>query len=83
MNLKDSNDKLSSTQKLYYLKSTLSHSALNAVTVGDSYESLFKALNSRFENKNFTVSTRANEILFMEMTSQDSAKNKKGIIHGC
>lgn len=42
------NDKLNATQKLYFLKSTLVH-ALNVVSVEDSYETLFQALEFRFE----------------------------------
>lgn len=45
-----SNDKLSGTQKLNYFKSTFSLSTLD-VTADDSNESLFKALEDRFQNK--------------------------------
>lgn len=71
-----------STQKLYYLKSTLSHSGLHVITADDSYESLFKVLKSGFENKRFIVDSNVNEIFFMEMISQDTDKTLSTMVDG-
>ncbi|XP_054711310.1 uncharacterized protein LOC129220901 [Uloborus diversus] len=82
LTLIDSNDSLNDTQKLYYLKSTLSHSALEVVSKDDSYTSLFKALEDRFENKRFIVNSHMNELL-MEVSNQDPAKSLRSVVDGC
>lgn len=43
-----SNHKLNDTQKLYCLKSILSHAALDVVSADDSFKKLFPALEFRF-----------------------------------
>ena len=50
LNLIDSNVNLHETQKLYYLKSILSDSALEVVTSDGTYKSLFEVLGQRFQN---------------------------------
>ncbi|GBN04194.1 hypothetical protein AVEN_188662-1 [Araneus ventricosus] len=49
------NDGLSNTQKLYYLKSSLTGEAKLIHTTADTYESLLKALEDRYENKRGVV----------------------------
>lgn len=44
--------------------------------------SLFKKLESHFENKHFIMKSHVNEILSMEMTMQDSAKNLSDMVDG-
>ncbi|GFQ72560.1 integrase catalytic domain-containing protein, partial [Trichonephila clavata] len=44
ISLIDSNDSLTDSQKLYYLKSTLTGIAKDVITIDDSYTSLFESL---------------------------------------
>ncbi|GFV14017.1 integrase catalytic domain-containing protein [Trichonephila clavipes] len=54
-NIISTNSQLSSEQKLHYLKAALTSEAKNLETISDSFESLFKTLEERYENKRLIV----------------------------
>ncbi|GFY64389.1 DUF1758 domain-containing protein [Trichonephila inaurata madagascariensis] len=56
-NIISTNSQLSSEQKLHYLKAALTSKAKNLETISDSFESLFKSLQERYENKRLIVET--------------------------
>ncbi|GFR05022.1 DUF1758 domain-containing protein [Trichonephila clavata] len=83
ISLIDSNNSLTDSQKLYYLKSTLTGIAKDVITIDDSYTSLFEYLKKRFENKKLIINSHFNEILSLEKFTHESAKNLRTLIDCC
>ncbi|GBL82585.1 hypothetical protein AVEN_263673-1 [Araneus ventricosus] len=88
-NLITSNSQLSQEQKLHYLNSSLTGPAKDLQSIDDTFDSLFKALTDRFENKRLLVELHINEILEAGKLTTESAKdlrnltdNIKKSIHG-
>ncbi|GFQ83985.1 integrase catalytic domain-containing protein [Trichonephila clavata] len=83
ISLIDSNNSLTDSQKLYYLKSTLTGIAKDVITIDDSYTSLFECLKKRFENKKLIINSHFSEILSLEKFTHESAKNLRTLIDCC
>ncbi|GFW36017.1 uncharacterized protein TNCV_4928811 [Trichonephila clavipes] len=83
VSLIDSNNSLNDSQKLYYLKSTLTGIAKDVITIDDSYTSLFECLKKRFENKKLIINSHFSEILSLEKFTHESAKNLRTLINCC
>ncbi|GFQ67378.1 integrase catalytic domain-containing protein [Trichonephila clavata] len=83
ISLIDSNNSLTDSQKLYYLKSTLTGISKDVITIDDSYTSLFECLKKRFENKKLIINSHFNEILSLEKFTHESAKNLRTLIDCC
>ncbi|GFR06045.1 integrase catalytic domain-containing protein [Trichonephila clavata] len=83
ISLIDSNNSLTDSQKLYYLKSTLTGIAKDVITIDDSYSSLFECLKKRFENKKLIINSHFSEILSLEKFTHESAKNLRTLIDCC
>ncbi|GFQ68379.1 uncharacterized protein TNCT_514811 [Trichonephila clavata] len=83
ISLIDSNNSLTDSQKLYYLKSTLTGIAKDVIIIDDSYTSLFECLKKRFENKKLIINSHFSEILSLEKFTHESAKNLRTLIDCC
>ncbi|GFX50317.1 uncharacterized protein TNCV_338521 [Trichonephila clavipes] len=83
VSLIDSNNSLYDSQKLYYLKSTLTGISKDVITIDDSYTSLFEYLKKRFENKKFIINSYFSEMLSLEKFTHESAKNLRTLIDCC
>ncbi|GFX38019.1 DUF1758 domain-containing protein [Trichonephila clavipes] len=79
-NIIATNSQLSSEQKLYYLKAALTSEAKNLETVSDSFESLFKSLEERYENKRLIVETHVKASLNLANLNNESAKELRYLI---
>ncbi|GFY59182.1 integrase catalytic domain-containing protein [Trichonephila inaurata madagascariensis] len=74
-NIITNNNDLNESQKLYYLKASLQGDAKLLETVDDSFESLIKALETRFEDKRLLTQTHINAILVTERLTSKSARD--------
>lgn len=75
-----SNNQLSESQKLYYLQSCLVGSAARIMSTDDSFQSLLKALENRFDNKRLIVNTHIQELLSIEKLHKECAKALRSLI---
>ncbi|GFY43988.1 uncharacterized protein TNIN_421431 [Trichonephila inaurata madagascariensis] len=73
-NIISTNPQLSSEQKLHYLKAALTSKVKNLETISDSFESLFKSLEERYENKCLIVETHIKAILNIAKLNNESRK---------
>ncbi|GBM25188.1 hypothetical protein AVEN_184604-1 [Araneus ventricosus] len=78
-NLITSNSQLSQEQKLHYLNSSLTGPAKDLQSIDDTFDSLFKALTDRFENKRLLVELHINEILEAGKLTTESAKDLRNL----
>ncbi|GBM18758.1 Alanine--tRNA ligase, cytoplasmic [Araneus ventricosus] len=62
MNLIANNDDLSDSAKLYYLRSSLKGQTKQVEIEDDTFDSLFKALKERFENKKLIINAHVNTL---------------------
>ncbi|GBO03120.1 hypothetical protein AVEN_206891-1 [Araneus ventricosus] len=74
------NDGLSNTQKFYYLKSSLTGEAKLIQTTDDTYESLLKALEDRYENKRAIVDSQILSLINLEKLNYESAENLRKLL---
>ncbi|GFW33623.1 integrase catalytic domain-containing protein [Trichonephila clavipes] len=79
-NMISTNLQLSSEQKLHYLKAAFTSEAKNLETISDSFESLFKSLEERYENKRLIVKTHVKAILNLAKLKNESAKDLRYLI---
>ncbi|GBN79265.1 hypothetical protein AVEN_87624-1 [Araneus ventricosus] len=78
-NLITSNSQLSQEQKLHYLNSSLTGPAKDLQSIDDTFDSLFKALTDRSENKRLLVELHINEILEARKLTTESAKDLRNL----
>ncbi|GBM91351.1 hypothetical protein AVEN_7003-1 [Araneus ventricosus] len=78
-NLITSNSQLSQEQKLHYLNSSLTGPAKDLQSIDDTFDSLFKALTDKFENKMLLVELHINEILEAGKLTTESAKDLRNL----
>ncbi|XP_054722052.1 regulating synaptic membrane exocytosis protein 1-like [Uloborus diversus] len=76
----NSNSSLSDSQKLYYLKSSLIGRAKEIETIDDTYQSLWKALTERFENKRLIVNSHIQELLNIQKITHESADELRNLV---
>ncbi|CAL1290442.1 unnamed protein product [Larinioides sclopetarius] len=74
-NLIANNDDISENEKLYYLRSSLTGVAKEVETEEDTFESLFKALKERFQNKKLIINAHVNTVINYEKIQYASAKD--------
>ncbi|XP_071039933.1 uncharacterized protein [Parasteatoda tepidariorum] len=79
-NIITKNNDLNDSQKLHYLKASLLGAAKRLETLDDSFESLLKALENRFENKRLLTETYINQILEIEKLANESAGDIRNIV---
>ncbi|GBO35181.1 hypothetical protein AVEN_170973-1 [Araneus ventricosus] len=79
-NLISINDDLSDSEKLYYLRSSLNGEAKQVETEDDTFDSLFKALKERFENKKLIINAHVNAVINFEKIQYASAKDLKSLL---
>ncbi|GFU71405.1 integrase catalytic domain-containing protein [Trichonephila clavipes] len=63
INLMSSNEQLNDSQKLYYLRASLKGEAKLLESPSDSFDSLFSALEDRYENKRQLIDSHVLEII--------------------
>ncbi|GBN14055.1 hypothetical protein AVEN_183663-1 [Araneus ventricosus] len=80
MNLIANNDDLSDSEKLYYLRSSLKGEAKQVETEDDTFDSLFKALKERFENKKLIINAHVNAVMNFEKIQYASAKDLRYLL---
>ncbi|GFW84867.1 integrase catalytic domain-containing protein [Trichonephila clavipes] len=66
INLISNNEQLNDSQKLYYLRASLKGEAKLLESPSDSFDSLFKALEDRYENKRQLIDSHVLEIINYE-----------------
>ncbi|XP_054706729.1 uncharacterized protein LOC129216539 [Uloborus diversus] len=76
----NSNNQLSDVHKLQYLQSCLVGEAKHLMSAEDTYDSLFKALEERYENERIIVETHVNSILKYSKIQQQSTKELRHLI---
>lgn len=74
------NNELTDQQKLYYLQSALTGNAKQIESLEDSYQSLWKALIERFENKRLIVNGHIQELLNFNRLKSESSKELQALI---
>ncbi|GFX91586.1 DUF1758 domain-containing protein [Trichonephila clavipes] len=74
INLISNNEHLNDSQKLYYLRASLKGEAKLLESPSDSFDSLFKALEDRYENKRQLIDSHVLEIINYEKIYSESAK---------
>ncbi|GBN48052.1 hypothetical protein AVEN_90332-1 [Araneus ventricosus] len=79
-NLITNNMHLSQSQKLYYLKSCLTHDARDLFSNFDNFESLYEALVTRYDNERLIVDIHVQNILKFEKIQSESAKEIRNMI---
>nr|XP_042911161.1 uncharacterized protein LOC122272114 [Parasteatoda tepidariorum] len=79
-NIITKNNDLNDFQKLHYLKGSLLGDAKRLETVDDSFESLLKAVENRFENKRLLTETYVNQILEIEKLANESAGDIRNMV---
>ncbi|GBN71477.1 hypothetical protein AVEN_85918-1 [Araneus ventricosus] len=80
ISLIEDNDGLSNTQKLYYLKSSLTGEAKLIQTTDDTYKSLRKALEDRYENKRAVVDSQILSLINLEKLNYESAEDLRKLL---
>ncbi|GBL86333.1 hypothetical protein AVEN_164522-1, partial [Araneus ventricosus] len=73
------NKELTNDQKLFYLKAALRGEAKLIETSDDTFESLFSALEERFENKRAVVDIHIQNMLKIEKLNFESSKGLRNI----
>ncbi|GBL84606.1 hypothetical protein AVEN_191071-1 [Araneus ventricosus] len=74
------NIQLSQSQKLYYLRSCLTHDARDLSSNFDNFESLYEALVTRYDNERLIVDIHVQNILKFEKIQSESAKEIRNMI---
>ncbi|GBM78907.1 hypothetical protein AVEN_222466-1 [Araneus ventricosus] len=80
ISLIEDNDGLSNTQKLYYLKSSLTGEVKLIQTTDDTYKSLLKALEDRYENKRAVVDSQILSLINLEKLNYESAEDLRKLL---
>ncbi|GFS76183.1 DUF1758 domain-containing protein [Trichonephila clavipes] len=80
INLISSNEQLNDSQKLYYLRASLKGEAKLLESPSDSFDSLFKALEDRYENKRQLIDSHVLEIINYEKIYSESAKELRALM---
>ncbi|GFX96450.1 integrase catalytic domain-containing protein [Trichonephila clavipes] len=75
INLISNNEQLNDSQKLYYLRASLKGEAMLLESPSDSFDSLFKALENRYENKRQLIDSHVLEIINYEKFIANQPKN--------
>ncbi|GFV18246.1 integrase catalytic domain-containing protein [Trichonephila clavipes] len=75
-----SNEQLNDSQKLYYLRASLKGEAKLLESPSDSFDSLFKALEDRYENKRQLIDSHVLEIINYEKIYSESAKELRALM---
>ncbi|GFU99911.1 integrase catalytic domain-containing protein [Trichonephila clavipes] len=75
INLISNNEQLNDSQKLYYLRASLKGEAKLLESPSDSFDSLFKALEDRYENKRQLIDSHVLEIINYEKFIANQPKN--------
>ncbi|GBM25297.1 hypothetical protein AVEN_45925-1 [Araneus ventricosus] len=74
------NIQLSQSQKLYYLRSCLTHDARDLSSNFDNFESLYEVLITRYDNERLIVDIHVQNILKFEKIQSESAKEIRNMI---
>ncbi|GBM39320.1 hypothetical protein AVEN_257433-1 [Araneus ventricosus] len=74
------NIQLSQSQKLYNLRSCLTHDARDSSSKFDNFESLYEALITRYDNERLIVDIHVQNILKFEKIQSESAKEIRNMI---
>ncbi|GFU24653.1 uncharacterized protein TNCV_4755121 [Trichonephila clavipes] len=80
INLISNNEQLNDSQKLYYLRASLKGEAKLLELPSDSFDSLFKALEDRYENKRQLIDSHVIEIINYEKIYSESAKELRALM---
>ncbi|GFW48139.1 integrase catalytic domain-containing protein [Trichonephila clavipes] len=80
INLISNNEQLNDSQKLYYLRASLKGEAKFLESPSDSFDSLFKALEDRYENKRQLIDSHVLEIINYEKIYSESAKELRALM---
>ncbi|GBM27121.1 hypothetical protein AVEN_12981-1 [Araneus ventricosus] len=80
ISLIEDNDGLSNTQKLYYLKSSLTGEAKHIQTTDDTYKSLLKALEDRYENKIAVVDSQILSLINLKKLNYESEEDLRKLL---
>ncbi|GFY26462.1 DUF1758 domain-containing protein [Trichonephila clavipes] len=80
INLISNNEQLNDSQKLYYLRASLKGEAKLLESTSDSFDSLLKALEDRYENKRQLIDSHVLEIINYEKIYSESAKELRALI---
>ncbi|GFT19168.1 uncharacterized protein TNCV_303011 [Trichonephila clavipes] len=80
INLISNNVQLNDSQKLYYLRASLKGEAKLLESPSDSFDSLFKALEDRYENKRQLIDSHVLEIINYEKIYSESAKELRALM---
>ncbi|GFW46506.1 uncharacterized protein TNCV_4811931 [Trichonephila clavipes] len=80
INLISNNEQLNDSQKLYYLRASLKGEAKLLESPSDSFDSLFKALEDRYENKRQLIDSHVLEIINYEKIYSVSAKELRALM---
>ncbi|GFS70880.1 DUF1758 domain-containing protein [Trichonephila clavipes] len=81
INLISNNEQLNDSQKLYYLRASLKGEAKLLESPSDSFDSLFKALEDRYENKRQLIDSHVLEIINYEKIYSESAKELRALMN--
>lgn len=79
-NIVANNKQLSDMQKLHYLHAALKGEAKLLQNPEDTFESLFTALEKRFENKKIIVNIHVKALLEFETISHESSKELRNLV---
>ncbi|GFU78372.1 DUF1758 domain-containing protein [Trichonephila clavipes] len=80
INLITNNEQLNDSQKLYYLRASLKGEAQLLESPRDSFDSLFKALEDRYDNKRQLIDSHVLEIINYEKIYSESAKELRALM---
>ncbi|GFT62877.1 uncharacterized protein TNCV_1607021 [Trichonephila clavipes] len=80
INLISNNEQLNDSQKLYYLRASLKGEAKLLESPSDSFDTLFKALEDRYENKRQLIDSHVLEIINYEKIYSESAKELRALM---
>ncbi|GFX96013.1 retrovirus-related Pol polyprotein from transposon opus [Trichonephila clavipes] len=80
ISLISNNEQLNDSQKLYYLRASLKGEAKLLESPSDSFDSLFSALEDRYENKRQLIDSHVLEIINHEKIYSESAKELRALM---
>ncbi|GFT35559.1 integrase catalytic domain-containing protein [Trichonephila clavipes] len=80
INLISNNEQLNDSQKLYYLRASLKGEAKLLESPRDTFDSLFSALEDRYENKRQLIDSHVLEIINYEKVYSESAKELRALM---
>ncbi|GFY20337.1 integrase catalytic domain-containing protein [Trichonephila clavipes] len=80
INLISNNEQLNDSQKLYYLRASLKGEAKLLESPSDSFDSIFKALEDRYETKRQLIDSHVLEIINYEKIYNESAKELRALM---